>query len=526
MGKKRLFIISKKCIAVIMVVMVMSIAVAGENTGDSRVDAFTNDPNISAEKYAANPYSQPDIFQMNLAGPGLSAWDYSTGKGINVAVFDEGFDTDDPELSGKIKGCYNAKTDKEGKEELDNKSHGTMCAKILGATGNNGYQSAGVAYEVNLFLIEVGGNDAVWQASLQRGIQYAIKNNCRIISASLSDTVYNANVEQAISNAYSRNQNSILFVASGGNTNKEEYRYPSSYENVFGVSAVNFVSGQYVIGGSTRNNRLDIAAPSGSTSAATAYAAGVAALVFGADPTLSAAECAQIIMDTATDAGAPGYDTSYGYGIINPLAAVQRAKLKQTSINRSISGVASSYSKNLSARAFQLNPFTEGSGVFTYSSGNPSVAAVDGNGKVTLKKAGTTTITVSIGLSGIYQPASVTTKLTVTDVTSSDKKQSSITKGNGLKKGKITKLKAGKKSLTIHWEREKKADGYQIQIARNKKFTKGKKTVYINKNKKTRKVIFKLKKNQKYFVKVRAFTKSGGTKKYGKFSKVKSIKVK
>ena len=82
------------------------------------MDGYTNDPDISEAKYLANPDSQPDYFQMYLAGPGLTAWDYSTGSGINVAVFDEGFDISDPELAGKIKGCYNAMTDQEGADKI------------------------------------------------------------------------------------------------------------------------------------------------------------------------------------------------------------------------------------------------------------------------------------------------------------------------------------------------------------------------------------------------------------------------
>lgn len=531
----------KKSTAVILMLLIVGMSLTESRPEDtttgwysmfSRMDGYTNDPDISEAKYLANPDSQPDYFQMYLAGPGLTAWDYSTGSGINVAVFDEGFDISDPELAGKIKGCYNAMTDQEGADKIkpddaNRVAHGTSCSKILGAIGNNQYQSAGVAYGVNLYLIRVGGNDATWQSSLQRGIDYAVRNNCRVISASLSDSVYNADVENAISEAYSRSWNSVLFVASAGNTNIEEYRYPASYTDSFGVSAVKYQNGQFVSADSTRNDRIDIAAPNGTTSAATAYAAGVAALVFAADPNLTAAECAQILRETASDAGMPGYDKIYGHGIINPLAAVQRAKLKQTSISRSISGIASSYTKKLSAGTFQLNPKTEGSGVFSYSSSKPSVASVDANGKVTLKKEGTTSITVSVGLSGIYQPASVTTKLTVIGNSSdkkSDKKQSEKTGSKALKKVKGIKLAAGRRSITVRWNRNDRADGYQVWIARNKKFTKGKKTVLIKKNKKVKKTIRKLK-NKKYYVKIRTFKKSSTGKIFGKFSKVKKVKI-
>ncbi len=523
------------------------VGVFGQGETFVRMDSFTNDPDISEMSYLANPDIQPDYFQMHLAGPGFTAWDYSTGAGINVAIFDEGFDASDPELSGKVKGCYNAMTDEEGADKVkpddpNRVAHGTSCAKILGAIGNNQHQSAGVAYGVNLYLVRVGGNDPTWQASLQRGIEYALRNNCRVISASVSDPVYNETVEAAISEAYTRSQNSILFVASGGNTNKEEYRYPSAYKDTFGVSAVTYKAGGYTIGGSTWNDRLDIAAPGGTTSASTPYAAGVAALIFGADPSLTAAECAQILRETATDAGTPGYDKRYGYGIVNPLAAVQRAKLKKTSIGRSISGVETSYTKKLSEKSFQLTPKTEGSGIFTYTSSNPEVAAVDENGTVTLKKAGTTYITVAVGLSGIYQPASVSVKVNVTEEKKeedSGKKESrekktkegekiykeKAGKATAWKKVRGIRVKAGRQLLTVCWKRSTGVDGYQIWIARNKKFTKGRKTVLIKKNKKIKKVFRKLKKNQKYFVKIRTFVKKSGTRTYGKFSKVKKVKI-
>lgn len=66
-------------------------------------------------------------------------------------------------------------------------------------------------------------------------------------------------------------------------------------------------------------------------------------------------------------------------------------------------------------------------------------------------------------------------------------------------------------------------DGYQFQYARNRKFTKGKKT-------KTTPYSFiwvkKLKKGATYYVRVRAYNKANGKKLYGKWSKVKKIKLK
>lgn len=97
---------------------------------------------------------------------------------------------------------------------------------------------------------------------------------------------------------------------------------------------------------------------------------------------------------------------------------------------------------------------------------------------------------------------------------------------NKPKKVASTKAKAGKKQMTVTWKRDKKANGYQITYAQSKNFKKAKKNVTINKNKTTKKVIKKLKSGKKYYVKVRAYKKSGNKKIYGAYSKVKTIKVK
>ncbi len=58
------------------------------------------------------------------------------------------------------------------------------------------------------------------------------------------------------------------------------------------------------------------------TSDATAIIAGVAALVRAKYPNLSAEEVVHRLTATATDKGPPGRDEQYGYGIVNPVAAL------------------------------------------------------------------------------------------------------------------------------------------------------------------------------------------------------------
>ena len=92
-----------------------------------------------------------------------------------------------------------------------------------------------------------------------------------------------------------------------------------------------------------------------------------------------------------------------------------------------------------------------------------------------------------------------------------------------LAKVKIKKVKGAKKKITVTWKKADGAKGYEILVAKNKKGTKAAKTYTVKKNA-AKKVIKKLKKG-KYFVKVRAYKTIKGNTIYGKYSKVKKVKV-
>ena len=93
------------------------------------------------------------------------------------------------------------------------------------------------------------------------------------------------------------------------------------------------------------------------------------------------------------------------------------------------------------------------------------------------------------------------------------------------KKAVISKLTSPKaRQIRVTWKRDPQASGYQIQYAKNAKFKKGKKTITIAKNSTVSKKISKLTKNKKYYVRVRAYKKIDGKKRYGSWSKTKKIK--
>lgn len=58
------------------------------------------------------------------------------------------------------------------------------------------------------------------------------------------------------------------------------------------------------------------------TSMATPHVAGVAALLLSKCPTASAADIVNAMTSTAEDLGSGGYDTWYGNGLVNAMAAL------------------------------------------------------------------------------------------------------------------------------------------------------------------------------------------------------------
>ena len=99
-----------------------------------------------------------------------------------------------------------------------------------------------------------------------------------------------------------------------------------------------------------------------------------------------------------------------------------------------------------------------------------------------------------------------------------------------LKSVKMLKPKAGKKSVVVKWKKLsksklKKIKKIEIQYGLDKSFKTGFKSTFAS-AKKTTKKISKLKKGKKYYVRIRAYTKSGGVVHVSKWTKAKSFKVK
>ena len=94
------------------------------------------------------------------------------------------------------------------------------------------------------------------------------------------------------------------------------------------------------------------------------------------------------------------------------------------------------------------------------------------------------------------------------------------------KTAKLKSAKAIKKGFKAKWSKQASVSGYQLQYARNKKFTKSKKTKTVADPNTNTLTVKKLKKGKAYYVRVRSFTIIRGVKYYGKWSNVKKVKAK
>lgn len=88
---------------------------------------------------------------------------------------------------------------------------------------------------------------------------------------------------------------------------------------------------------------------------------------------------------------------------------------------------------------------------------------------------------------------------------------------------KISSPSKGKIKTT--WKKVKNASGYQIQYARNKKFTNHKTSKFVS-AKSTGRTGTQFKSKTTYYVRVRAYKNVNGQKIYGSWSKVKTVKTK
>ncbi|MGI8631628.1 MAG: S8 family serine peptidase [Solirubrobacterales bacterium] len=297
----------------------------------------------------------------------------SGGRGVKIAVLDTGvayrtagrFRRSPDLASSKFLSGYDY-VDRDSRP-YDENGHGTHVASTIAEQINNGVGLTGLAYAARIMPIRVldadGAGDAV---DISRAIRNAGRKKVDIINLSLEfDSAVQAHHIPDVLSAirYARKKGAIV-VAAAGNEGVSSIAYPSRAPGVISVGSTTEHKCQSEF--SNEGSGLDLVAPGGGadsvilsdpncrsdevgrdifqltftssvrnfgypsdyegTSMAAPHVAATAALVLSSKtlgPNPNAKQVERHLKRTAQDLGRTGYDTRYGWGMVDAAAATR-----------------------------------------------------------------------------------------------------------------------------------------------------------------------------------------------------------
>ncbi|KAF4662140.1 hypothetical protein FOL47_006385 [Perkinsus chesapeaki] len=238
-------------------------------------------------------------------------------KSVTVALIETGAQMDHPDLVANLVEGYNVIDGSHNTDDIV--GHGTAMAGILGATINNKVGMAGVMDLVNIMPISAVGLQT--PQTLSAGIDYVINNReAKGIQFILFPFNYDV-IEPYLADQFKRaDQAGILIIVTAGNLGKDittEKRYPCAlteqFSSVLCVAATE-QSEMKLTYSANFADYVDVAAPGlrimatglyntykpvPGSSASSAIVAGVVAMLYSLDPTLSPADIKKIIKETS-----------------------------------------------------------------------------------------------------------------------------------------------------------------------------------------------------------------------------------
>ena len=281
--------------------------------------ATTNDPLLA---------SQWHLEKINAR----TAWDYSTGSGITIAILDTGVDGTHPDLVSKMVPGWNFYDYNSNTSDV--LGHGTAVAGVAAAAANNGVGVAGVAPNARIMPIRItdSAGRARWSHAAQ-GLIWAADQGARVANISFQGMAASYTMQTVV--GYFRSKGGVVIAAAGNSgavddtavtdamiivsaTDNQDNRTSwSSYGNFVDLTAPGLDIYSTAMGGGYRSWS--------GTSMSSSIVAGAAALVLARRPALSPAQVESALLGSAKDLGVAGFGIGYGYGLVNAAAAVLAA---------------------------------------------------------------------------------------------------------------------------------------------------------------------------------------------------------
>ncbi|MFC6015489.1 type VII secretion-associated serine protease mycosin [Plantactinospora solaniradicis] len=291
-----------------------------------------------------------------------AAWRVSTGKGVTVAVIDSGVDASHADLAGQVLPGIDL-VDGTGNGQTDPVGHGTTVAGLIAGRNDDTRGVAGLAPKAKILPVRVLDEENRYDDALivAKGVRWAVDNGAQVVNLSLGGSGDSPALAAALDYAFARD---VVVVACTGNLGSSAGKrvwYPAREPGVVAVAGLERESDALWSGSITGPETvlsapatgLSGARPGGfwqvqGTSFAAPLVAASAALVRSHWPKMSAGDVVNRLINTARDVGPSGRDDRFGFGVVDPVAAlngevstVQRNPLDDGEAAPAVSGFGS-----------------------------------------------------------------------------------------------------------------------------------------------------------------------------------------